>query len=59
MKKTYLTPSMTVVRLQHHSIICSSMRGFSDGDVDYGGASSNYDGEVRTRESSSVWDDEW
>ena len=52
---------MVVVRLQHHSIICQSnfVKGFSDGDVDYGGASSNYDGEVRTRESSSVWHDEW
>ena len=60
MKKTYLTPSMTVVKLQHQSMICdSTLRGFSGGDVDYGGASSNYDGEVRTRESSGVWDEEW
>ena len=60
MKRTYFAPSMVVVRLQHHSIICSSgLRGISGGDVGYGGASSGYDGEVRTRESSGVWDDEW
>ena len=39
MKKTYMTPGIVVVRLQHQSIICLSMK-----DVDgmgYGGASSN------------------
>ncbi len=61
MKKTYMTPGIVVVRLQHQSIICLSMK-----DVDgmgYGGASSNktnYDtGEARTRQCSGVWDEEW
>ena len=61
MKRTYIIPGMTVVRLQHQSIICQSggLRGIRGGDVGYGGASSDYDGEVRTRESSGVWDEEW
>ena len=59
MKKTYLTPSMTVVRLQHHSIICQSsfVKGFSStDDIDYGGGGS---GDSYTRESISIWEDEW
>ena len=62
MKKTYYQPSMTVVKLQHQGLlmITSGLRGISDGDVGYGGASINNEGgEVRTRESSGVWDDEW
>jgi hypothetical protein len=55
--KTYIQPSMVVVRLQHQSIICQSgFRGMSSDDVDYAGAGN---GDSRTRESSSVWDDEW
>lgn len=50
-----------VVKLQHQSFICQSqMRGIAGGDVDYGGASSNNDGgNVRTKESGGVWDEEW
>ncbi|MBR4516739.1 MAG: hypothetical protein IKO60_05015 [Bacteroidaceae bacterium] len=68
MKKTYLTPSMVVVRLQHQSIICQSqMRGMRQGETGYGGGSSNNtsnnagynSNEARTRESSGVWDEEW
>jgi len=62
MKRTYLTPSMVMVRLQHQSIICQSpqMTSMSQGDTGYGGASSNNtSGEARTRESSGVWDEEW
>ena len=56
-----MTPSMVMVSLQHQSIICQSqMRGMSQGETGYGGASSNNtSGEVRTRESSGVWDNEW
>ena len=56
--KTYIQPTMTVVRLQHHSIICqSTIRGFScTDDIYYGGGSS---GDSYTRESSSIWDNEW
>ena len=61
MKRTYLTPSMTVVKLQHRSFICySQVRGIAGDDLGYGGASSNNDGGiVRTKESSSIWDEEW
>ena len=61
MKRTYMTPSMVMVSLQHQSIICqSTIRGMSKGDTGYGAASSNNtSGEVRTRESSGVWDEEW
>ena len=68
MKKTYLTPSMVVVRLLHQSIICqSTMTSMSQGETHYGGGSSNNTSnnagynpnEARTRESSGVWDEEW
>ena len=61
MKKTYMTPSIVAVSLQHQSIICqSTMTSMSKGETGYGGASSNNtSGEVRTRESSGVWDNEW
>ena len=68
MKKTYLTPSMVMVRLQHQSFICQSiMTSMSQGETHYGGGSSNntsnntnYDtGEARTRQFSGVWDEEW
>ena len=53
---------MVMVSLQHQSIICQStqMKGMSKGDTGYGaGSSNNTSGEVRTRESSGVWDEEW
>ena len=61
MKKTYQNPEMTVMKLQHQSIIClSEIRGINSDDVDYGGASTNNAGGViRTKESGGIWDDEW
>lgn len=68
MKRTYMTPSMVMVSLQHHNIICQSqMRGMSQGETRYGGGSSNNTGnnagynsnEARTRESCGIWDEEW
>ena len=53
---------MTVVKLQHRSIICESIIDAVGGnaDIGYGGASSNNDGNIiRTREYNSVWDKEW
>lgn len=60
MKKTYLAPDMTVVRLQHHGIICLSDID-SNADLGFGGASTNNSGGsfARTREYTSVWDQEW
>jgi hypothetical protein len=60
--KTYLTPSMTVVKLQHRSIICESILDAVEGNagIGYGGAGSNNEGSIiRTREYNSVWDEEW
>ena len=56
--KTYIQPTMTVVRLQHQSIICQSyVKSFNcTEDIDYGGGGS---GDAYARESSGVWDDEW
>lgn len=59
MKKVYLIPGMTVVTLQHHSIICESgrARALSNSEgIGYGGGGS---GDSYTKESESVWDDEW
>ena len=58
MKRTYLTPSMTVVKLQHSGIICVSQVHTLTGnaDLNYGGAG---DVDARTKESSSLWDEVW
>lgn len=54
---------MTVVRLQHQGLLMeSTVTSASSGDtgISYGGASSNNSGgEIRTKESSGVWDEEW
>ena len=62
MKKMYTNPRITVVKLQHQTQLMqtSGVRGVTGGDVDYGGASSNNtSGSVRTKESGSIWDEEW
>ncbi len=63
MKKTYLQPTMMVVTLQQHSIICSSPVNRVSGNLDegdaigYGGGGS---GPARARQHSGIdWDDEW
>ena len=60
MKKTYLQPTMMVVRLQQQSIICASndvSRVSSNVDMDYGGGGSD---PARARQHSGTdWDDEW
>ena len=59
MKKTYMTPGMMVVHLQHQGIICGSevVRVFSStDDIDYGGGGSE---EAYTKQSGSIWDNEW
>ena len=62
MKKTYMTPSLTVVKLQHQSIICDSLHG-ADGNANLnyrGGNSTDSNGSyARTKESGNVWDEEW
>ena len=65
MKKTYLQPTMMVVRLQQQSIICSSSSKVSrvstnldEGDaIGYGGGSSTQSARVKT--NTVDWDDDW
>ena len=62
MKKTYLQPTMMVVTLQQHSIICSSLVNRvstnldEDDAIDYGGAGS---GPARVKSNTVDWDDDW
>ena len=62
MKKTYLQPTMMVVRLQQHSIICSSLvnrvsTNLDEGDaIGYGGGST---GPARVKSNTVDWDDDW
>ena len=64
MKKTYLQPTMMVVTLQQHSIICTS-KGVSrvstnltdEGDaIGYGGGGT---GPARVKSNTVDWDDDW
>ncbi len=63
MKKTYLQPTMMVVRLQQQSIICSSpvnrvSTNLDEGDaIGYGGGSTQ--SARAPRRSGIDWDDEW
>ena len=63
--KTYIQPTTTVVRIQHQGLLMQSILGLSsnltgDDVIIYDGASSNNtDGIVRTKESGSIWDEEW
>ena len=62
MKKTYLQPTMMVVRLQQQSIICSSkVRSVStnldEGDaIGFGGGGT---GPARVKSNTVDWDDDW
>ena len=62
MKKTYLQPTMMVVTLQQHSIICSSLvnrvsTNLDEGDaIGYGGGST---GPARVKSNTVDWDDDW
>ena len=59
--KKYIQPTMTVVRLQHQGLLMQSLRGMSsnlsgDDALNYAG---NGNGSARTKESGSIWDEEW
>ena len=63
MKKTYLQPTMMVVTLQQHSIICTSngvnrvSTNLDEGDaIGYGGGGS---GPARVKSNTVDWDDDW
>ena len=61
MKKTYMTPSMLEVRLQHQRLLMQSVtRTQNNVGIGLGGSSSNDpDGVIRSKESSNIWDEEW
>ena len=60
MKKTYLQPTMMVVRLQQQSIICTSndvSRVTGNANLDYAGGGT---GPARARSYGGIdWDNEW
>ena len=62
MKKTYLQPTMMVVRLQQQSIICSSkVRSVStnltgDDAISFGGGGT---GAARVKSNTVDWDEDW
>ena len=62
MKKTYLQPTMMVVRLQQHSIICTSKVSSVSTNLDEGDAI-GYDGggsgPARVKSNTVDWDDDW
>ena len=61
MKNAYLKPMMLVVKIQHSGIICESTVTTlqSNASLKLGGSDASYEGEIRTKESSDIWDDEW
>ena len=67
MKKCYLTPAVTIVKMQSMSIICSSGEYYCDSvssnvDLHGGGANGSIIGSfnsARSRESNGIWDEEW
>ncbi|MBQ6191737.1 MAG: hypothetical protein IJK51_05510 [Bacteroidaceae bacterium] len=60
MKKSYLSPEIIIVQLQHQGLLMQSVEDVQSNAVGYGGASSNNDGGIiRTKESGDIWDEEW
>lgn len=63
MKKNYLLPTSSVVRIQQQRIICTSQSGAisglsSNAELNYGGGNS-VSARVREQSSYNVWDDDW
>ncbi|MBO4840352.1 MAG: hypothetical protein J5524_04550 [Bacteroidaceae bacterium] len=58
--KTYIQPQVTAVRLQQQHIICTSGPGDLDGQsLSIPNGTITNESSVWTKESSSVWDEEW
>ena len=58
----YIRPTMVVVKLQHRIHLMQTCQVTSvngDGGFRFGGSDVGYEGEVRTKESGSLWDNEW
>jgi len=57
MKKTYITPRIIMLQLQHQGLLMQSIaRTQSNADLNYQGAGN---GDSRTKEQGNVWDEEW
>lgn len=61
MKQSYIQPTMMVVKLQHQGLLMESIVSLSsnltgDDAIIYGGGGN---GDARTKESGSIWDEEW
>ena len=60
MKKTYINPTIVEVALQQQGLLCQSVRNLSsNATINYAGSDEGYGGDIRTKESSSLWDEEW
>ena len=64
MKKTYINPSIVEVALQQQGLLCQSLQRVSSSNatMNYAGSDEDYisgGGDIRTKESSSLWDEEW
>ncbi len=46
MKKSYLSPEIIIVQLQHQGLLMQSVEDVQSNAVGYGGASSNNDGGI-------------
>ena len=58
MKKNYQQPAMCTVRIQHQSMVCSTIQHVSsNAGMNYGGGSS-LTGRVRS-DNGFDWDDDW
>jgi len=58
MKKTYLQPTMNVVKIQHSQMLCGSITDVEGGDtsIGYGGSSTQ---SARVKSNTVDWDDDW
>ena len=61
MKREYMSPTMLVVKLQHRSniLLTTSVNEVRGNVFDSVSSDEGYSGEIRTKESSGLWDDEW
>ena len=63
MKKTYIKPEILVVRLQHQGLLMESLKNIA-GNTDLCGAGADGsitggNGDARTKEFGSIWEEEW
>ena len=59
MKKSYIQPSITVVRLQQQHIICASHYDYGDQSLSIQSGEITEESAVWTKASRNAWDQEW